>query len=247
MAIGTPGAPTPTGRFAVTDRLVTNDPAGPYGCCILALSANVAARDPGVDRRRPGSRSTRPLRPRASARPRATAACGDARRGAVAARPHPARNTDADQQLSGRRSRPSPDGVPGALFHRRNRLGSRKGPERTRRKERWHGQRAQGQACGVPVHRGRGAGRGDRAARGGQARRAPTPTSSRSRRASRDVEALRQGRQDQGGQGSRGRRPLRLRRAGAAGRRGQPRPVARRQGRGQVRPRRSSSRTSPSA
>ena len=40
VAIGTPDAPTPTGRFAVTDRLVTNDPAGPYGCCILALSAN---------------------------------------------------------------------------------------------------------------------------------------------------------------------------------------------------------------
>ena len=40
VAIGSPGAPTPAGRFAVTDRLVTNDPAGPYGCCILALSAS---------------------------------------------------------------------------------------------------------------------------------------------------------------------------------------------------------------
>jgi hypothetical protein len=40
VAIGTPNAPTPTGRFAVTDRLVTDDPAGPYGCCILALSAH---------------------------------------------------------------------------------------------------------------------------------------------------------------------------------------------------------------
>jgi len=40
VAIGTPGAPTPTGRFAVTDRLVTNDPGGPYGCCILALSGH---------------------------------------------------------------------------------------------------------------------------------------------------------------------------------------------------------------
>ncbi len=40
VAIGTPNAPTPTGRFAVTDRLATDDPAGPYGCCILALSAN---------------------------------------------------------------------------------------------------------------------------------------------------------------------------------------------------------------
>ncbi len=40
VAIGRPGAPTPTGRFAVTDRLLTGDPTGPYGCCILALSAH---------------------------------------------------------------------------------------------------------------------------------------------------------------------------------------------------------------
>ncbi len=39
-AIGMPSAPTPTGRFAVTDRLLTGDPGGPYGCCILALSAH---------------------------------------------------------------------------------------------------------------------------------------------------------------------------------------------------------------
>jgi lipoprotein-anchoring transpeptidase ErfK/SrfK len=39
VAIGAPDAPTPAGRFAVTDRLLTGDPAGPYGCCILALSA----------------------------------------------------------------------------------------------------------------------------------------------------------------------------------------------------------------
>lgn len=39
-AIGRPTAPTPTGRFAVTDLLNTGDPAGPYGCCILALSAS---------------------------------------------------------------------------------------------------------------------------------------------------------------------------------------------------------------
>lgn len=39
VAIGQPAAPTPTGRFAVTDRLMTGDPSGPYGCCILALSA----------------------------------------------------------------------------------------------------------------------------------------------------------------------------------------------------------------
>jgi lipoprotein-anchoring transpeptidase ErfK/SrfK len=39
VAIGAPVSPTPTGRFAVTDRLRTGDPSGPYGCCILALSA----------------------------------------------------------------------------------------------------------------------------------------------------------------------------------------------------------------
>ena len=40
VAVGQPAAPTPTGRFAVTDRLLTGDPGGPYGCCILALSAH---------------------------------------------------------------------------------------------------------------------------------------------------------------------------------------------------------------
>jgi lipoprotein-anchoring transpeptidase ErfK/SrfK len=39
VAVGRPDAPTPTGRFAVTDRLATGNPSGPYGCCILALSA----------------------------------------------------------------------------------------------------------------------------------------------------------------------------------------------------------------
>ncbi len=39
VAVGQPAAPTPTGRFAVTDRLATNNPTGPYGCCIIALSA----------------------------------------------------------------------------------------------------------------------------------------------------------------------------------------------------------------
>jgi hypothetical protein len=39
IAIGAPSMPTPTGHFAVTDRLNTGDPTGPYGCCILALSA----------------------------------------------------------------------------------------------------------------------------------------------------------------------------------------------------------------
>ncbi len=40
VAVGRSVAPTPTGSFAVTDRLVTGNPAGPYGCCILALSAH---------------------------------------------------------------------------------------------------------------------------------------------------------------------------------------------------------------
>lgn len=40
VAVGASYAPTPTGRFSVTDRLLTGDPSGPYGCCILALSAH---------------------------------------------------------------------------------------------------------------------------------------------------------------------------------------------------------------
>ena len=39
VAVGAPSSPTPAGQFAVTDRIRTQDPAGPYGCCILALSA----------------------------------------------------------------------------------------------------------------------------------------------------------------------------------------------------------------
>ena len=39
VATGAPDAPTPTGRFAVSDRLLTGNPSGPYGCCILALTA----------------------------------------------------------------------------------------------------------------------------------------------------------------------------------------------------------------
>jgi lipoprotein-anchoring transpeptidase ErfK/SrfK len=39
VAVGAPTAPTPTGHFAVTDRLLTGTSTGPYGCCILALSA----------------------------------------------------------------------------------------------------------------------------------------------------------------------------------------------------------------
>lgn len=40
VAVGSPSTPTPTGRFAVTDKLFTGDPGSPYGCCILALNAH---------------------------------------------------------------------------------------------------------------------------------------------------------------------------------------------------------------
>jgi lipoprotein-anchoring transpeptidase ErfK/SrfK len=50
VAIGRPGAPTPTGRFAVTDRLRTGNDGGPYGCCILALSAHSPQGWAGGDR-----------------------------------------------------------------------------------------------------------------------------------------------------------------------------------------------------
>jgi hypothetical protein len=40
VAIGSAGTPTPTGRFAVTDKILTRDASSPYGCCILALSAH---------------------------------------------------------------------------------------------------------------------------------------------------------------------------------------------------------------
>jgi len=40
VAVGGPSTPTPTGRFAVTDKLLTEDPGSPYGCCVLALSAH---------------------------------------------------------------------------------------------------------------------------------------------------------------------------------------------------------------
>jgi hypothetical protein len=39
VGVGAPGSPTPTGRFAVTDKLDGADYSPAYGCCILALSA----------------------------------------------------------------------------------------------------------------------------------------------------------------------------------------------------------------
>jgi lipoprotein-anchoring transpeptidase ErfK/SrfK len=38
VGVGRRGNATPLGRYAITDRL-TSDPGGPYGCCILALTA----------------------------------------------------------------------------------------------------------------------------------------------------------------------------------------------------------------
>jgi lipoprotein-anchoring transpeptidase ErfK/SrfK len=40
VGIGSPGTPTPVGRFAVTDKLVGAAFSPVYGCCILALSAH---------------------------------------------------------------------------------------------------------------------------------------------------------------------------------------------------------------
>jgi L,D-transpeptidase-like protein len=39
VGVGAAGSPTPTGRFAVTDKLDGADFSAAYGCCILALSA----------------------------------------------------------------------------------------------------------------------------------------------------------------------------------------------------------------
>jgi hypothetical protein len=40
VAVGRPSAPTPTGLFAVTDKLTTRGADSPYGCCVLALSGH---------------------------------------------------------------------------------------------------------------------------------------------------------------------------------------------------------------
>jgi len=50
VAIGAPGSPTPTGRFAVAEKLT--GPFGPaYGCCILALTARQPHLPPGWNTR----------------------------------------------------------------------------------------------------------------------------------------------------------------------------------------------------
>jgi lipoprotein-anchoring transpeptidase ErfK/SrfK len=47
VAIGRPGSPTPTGRFAVTDKLRGSRFGSYYGCCILALSGHQPNTPPG--------------------------------------------------------------------------------------------------------------------------------------------------------------------------------------------------------
>ena len=47
VGIGAKGSPTPTGRFAVTDKLSGSKYGGTYGCCIVALSGNQEKPPPG--------------------------------------------------------------------------------------------------------------------------------------------------------------------------------------------------------
>jgi lipoprotein-anchoring transpeptidase ErfK/SrfK len=47
VAVGRPSTPTPTGRFAVTDKLVYQSRSAAYGCCALALSGHQPHIEPG--------------------------------------------------------------------------------------------------------------------------------------------------------------------------------------------------------
>jgi lipoprotein-anchoring transpeptidase ErfK/SrfK len=47
VAVGRPDTPTPTGRFAVTDRLRSQRADSPYGCCAIALSGHQTRLLPG--------------------------------------------------------------------------------------------------------------------------------------------------------------------------------------------------------
>lgn len=47
VAIGRPGSETPTGRFAVTDKLNGSNYGPYYGCCVLALSGHQPNTPPG--------------------------------------------------------------------------------------------------------------------------------------------------------------------------------------------------------
>ena len=47
VAIGRPGSETPTGRFAVTDKLAGTNYGPYYGCCVLALNGHQPNTPPG--------------------------------------------------------------------------------------------------------------------------------------------------------------------------------------------------------
>jgi hypothetical protein len=47
VGIGAPGTSTPTGRFAITDKLRGSNYSSVYGCCILALSGHQTNLPPG--------------------------------------------------------------------------------------------------------------------------------------------------------------------------------------------------------
>ncbi len=47
VAVGRPDTPTPLGRYAVTDRLRSQRPDSPYGCCAVALSGHQTQLLPG--------------------------------------------------------------------------------------------------------------------------------------------------------------------------------------------------------
>jgi lipoprotein-anchoring transpeptidase ErfK/SrfK len=52
-AVGERGTPTPTGTFAVTDKIPFTNPASAYGCCAIALTAHqpdIPSNWPGGDR-----------------------------------------------------------------------------------------------------------------------------------------------------------------------------------------------------
>jgi hypothetical protein len=49
VGIGAPATPTPTGRFAVTDKVSGAELGAVYGCCVLALSGNQPHPPPGWD------------------------------------------------------------------------------------------------------------------------------------------------------------------------------------------------------